>query len=157
MAVIALRLVTDDDLDALFGMMRDPEAVAMAAFTPDDPTDRERFDAHMARVRTNPEGTLRAIAYDGRLAGTIAGFVLDGDVEITYWVDRELWGRGIASEALTLFLKIFTRRPLHARVASDNAGSLRVLQKAGFRPHATEISYAAGRRTEIEETLLRLD
>ena len=70
---------------------------------------------------------------------------------------RALRGRGIASEALALFLRMVTVRPLHARAASDNAGSLRVLRKAGFTPQTTETSYAAGRRTEIEETVLRLD
>jgi hypothetical protein len=37
---IALRPVGDGDLDALFDQMRDPEAVRMAAFTPEDPRDR---------------------------------------------------------------------------------------------------------------------
>jgi RimJ/RimL family protein N-acetyltransferase len=48
-------------------------------------------------------------------------------------------------------------RPLHARAASDNVGSLKVLQRAGFTITGTEISYAAGRGAEIEETLLVLD
>jgi hypothetical protein len=81
--MIGLRDVRDDDLDALFEQMRDPESVAMAAFTAEDPDDRAAFDAHMARVRNNPEGTLRAITEDGRLVGTIASFVMEGDTEIT--------------------------------------------------------------------------
>ncbi|GIE96153.1 GNAT family N-acetyltransferase [Paractinoplanes rishiriensis] len=157
MAVIALRPVVDADLDALFDMMRDPEAVTMAAFTPQDPTDRASFDAKMSRIRTDPEITLRAITYDGRLAGSISAFRMEGDLELTYWVDRALWGRGIASQALTLFLKTVPIRPLHARAASDNLGSLRVLTKAGFQRQTTEIAYASARRTEIEETVLRLD
>lgn len=47
--------------------------------------------------------------------------------------------------------------PLHARAASDNAGSLRVLQKAGFKIIGTGTSFASGRNREIEETILRLD
>jgi L-amino acid N-acyltransferase YncA len=50
-----------------------------------------------------------------------------------------------------------TVRPLHARAASDNAGSLQILRKAGFQDQGTEISYANARGTEIEETILRLD
>lgn len=57
--VIALRPVADADLDALFDQMRDPESVWMAAFTPADPDDRTAFDAHMARVRSSPDVTLR--------------------------------------------------------------------------------------------------
>jgi RimJ/RimL family protein N-acetyltransferase len=48
-------------------------------------------------------------------------------------------------------------RPLYARAASDNLGSLGVLQKAGFTIIGTEISYASARDAEIEETILRLN
>jgi L-amino acid N-acyltransferase YncA len=48
-------------------------------------------------------------------------------------------------------------RPLHARAASDNLASLRVLQKSGFKIIGTEISFASGRKSEIEETILRKD
>ena len=58
---IALRPVTDGDLDALFDQMRDPESVWMAAFTPDEPDDRAAFDAHMATVRYSPEIALRTV------------------------------------------------------------------------------------------------
>ena len=94
---------------------------------------------------------------DGRLVGSISSFVIDGDTEITYWIDRSVWGQGIASRALAAFLDTVPTRPLHARAASDNIASLTVLQRAGFRIVGTEISYANARRTEIEETLLQLD
>jgi RimJ/RimL family protein N-acetyltransferase len=155
--VIALRLVEDGDLDTLFEQMRDPEAVAMAAFTAEDPDDRNAFDAHLARVLTSPGIVHRAVTSDGRLVGQIASFPSGGETEITYWIDRAAWGRGIASQALALLLELVTTRPLHARAASDNLASLRVLRKAGFQVIGTEVSYAAARNGEIEETILRLD
>ena len=103
---IALRTVTDADLDALFDQMRDPESVWMAAFTPDDPDDRIAFDAHMARVRSSPDITLRAVTCDGQLVGSISTFVLEGQTEVTYWIDRAAWGRGIASRALELLMDL---------------------------------------------------
>jgi RimJ/RimL family protein N-acetyltransferase len=157
MAVVALRPVADGDLDALFEQMRDPQGIWMAAFTPPDPDDRNAFDAHMARVRSSPDITMRAVICDGRLAGSIASFPADGQTEVTYWIDRALWGRGIATRALALLLELVPARPLYARAASDNAGSLRVLQKCGFRAIGTENSFARGRNEEIEETILRLD
>jgi RimJ/RimL family protein N-acetyltransferase len=157
MPVIALRPVDDSDLDALFEQQRDAASVWMAAFTVRDPTDRGAFDAHMSRLRGSPDILLRAVTCDGRLVGSIGSFVLEGDTEITYWIDRSAWGRGIASRALALLLDLVAVRPLHARAASDNTGSLRVLQKAGFRVVGTETSYANARSTEIEETILRLD
>jgi hypothetical protein len=48
-------------------------------------------------------------------------------------------------------------RPVFARAASDNLGSLGVLRKTGFTVGGTEIAYASARRGEIEETILRLD
>lgn len=153
---VALRPLYDSDLDALFRQMSDPESVVMAAFTPEDPNDRQRFDAHMSRVMKSPESTNRAITRKGDLVGSIASFVVEGQTEITFWVDRAVWGRGIASQALVLFLEVVRTRPLFARAASDNRGSLRVLEKAGFQIIATEVSFAAGRKGEIEETILRL-
>jgi RimJ/RimL family protein N-acetyltransferase len=155
-ADVALRPIDDSDLDALFDQMRDPESVRMAAFTAKDPNDREAFDTHMSKVRTSPDVTLRAVIRGGRLVGSIASFVREGDTEVTYWVDRSVWGQGVASQALALFLDTVSVRPVYARAASDNVGSLRVLQRAGFAIIGTEISYANARSTEIEETVLRL-
>jgi RimJ/RimL family protein N-acetyltransferase len=157
MAVIELRPVADGDLDALFEQMRDPEGVAMAAFTPEDPDNRNAFDAHMARVRSAPEITMRAVICDGHLAGSVASFPAGGQSEVTYWIDRAAWGKGIATRALALLLDLVTARPLYARAASDNAASLRVLHKCGFKAAGTETSFAAGRNEDIEETFLRLD
>ena len=92
MSVIALQPVTDADAGQLFEQMRDPEGVRMAAFTRDDPSDRGAFDAWLARVRSAPDITMRAVTCDGELAGSIAAFVMDGQTEVTYWIDRAAWG-----------------------------------------------------------------
>jgi RimJ/RimL family protein N-acetyltransferase len=76
---------------------------------------------------------------------------------VTYWVDRAQWGRGIASAALGILLAETAERPIYARAASDNVGSLRVLEKAGFRRVGVDRGFAAGRGEEIEETIMRLD
>ena len=64
MAEVALRPIDDSDLDALFEQMRDRESVRMAAFTAENPDDRTAFDVHMAKVRTLPEVTTRAVTVD---------------------------------------------------------------------------------------------
>ena len=97
MPTVALRLIDDSDLDAIFEQMRDPVAVQMAAFTTKDPNDRTAFDSHMARVMNAPDVTMRAVTSDDRLVGTIASFVLEGVTEVTYWIDRSSWGQGLAS------------------------------------------------------------
>jgi len=110
----------------------------------------------MSNVKASADVTLRAVIRGGRLVGSISSFVMDGDTEITYWIDRSVWGQGVASQALALFLDTVPVRPLYARAASDNVGSLRVLNRAGFTTIGTEVSYANARSTEIEETVLRL-
>ena len=156
-AEVALRPVDDSDLDALFEHKRDPESVRMAAFVAENPDDRTAFDVHMAKIRTSPDMTLRAVTVDGRLVGSVGSFVVDGHTEVTYWIDRSFWGQGIAGRALALLLESVRVRPVFARAASDNVGSLKVLQRAGFAIIGTEISFANGRNSEIEETILRLD
>jgi RimJ/RimL family protein N-acetyltransferase len=106
---VSLRPVKDADLDALSGQMRDPESVWMAAFTARDPDDRAALDARMARLRRSPDITLRAVTCDGRLAGSIASFVIDGRTEITYWIERASCGQGIASMAAAQFLRLGAR------------------------------------------------
>ena len=156
MAEVALREVEDADLDALFEQMRDPESVRMAAFTARDPDDRAAFDAHIARLRSNPELTFLAVTLDGQLAGTVGSFEMEGDTEVTYWIDRSRWGQGVAGRALALLLERIPVRPVHARAASDNIGSLKVLQRAGFVVVGTDVGYANARQAEIEETILQL-
>jgi RimJ/RimL family protein N-acetyltransferase len=91
------------------------------------------------------------------LVGSIASFTIDGDREVTYWIGREHWGKGYASRALALLLESDETRPLHARVAADNSGSIKVLEKNGFRRTGTERGYANARGREIEEFVYLLD
>jgi len=131
--------------------------VWMAAFSAEHPDDKTTFYTHMTKQKNSPDITLRAVTCNGRVVGSIASFVFQGQTEITYWIDRAAWGRGIASRALTLFLDLVPTRPLYAYVASDNNGSLRVLQKAGFKTIGTETSFAHVRNSQIKETILRKD
>lgn len=156
MSQLALRPVEARDFNAIFEQMRDPESVHMAAFTADDPNDRNAFDAHMAKIMASPDNRFLAITLDAQLVGTIGSYPSEGAIEVTYWIDRTYWGRGIATRALGLLLEEIPVRPIRARAASDNAGSLRVLQKAGFHPIGTEVAFAPARGAEIEETILEL-
>jgi RimJ/RimL family protein N-acetyltransferase len=154
---ITLRAFADSDLDALFSWESDPRAVEMAAFTRADPSDRSAFDAHYERVRSNPSNTLLAIDEDGEFVGTIGSFTIEGDREVTYWVASARWGQGIASRALQAFLEIETTRPLYGRTASHNAGSARVLERAGFVEVGSDTGFARGVGAEVVERIYRLD
>ncbi|MCX5089413.1 GNAT family N-acetyltransferase [Streptomyces sp. NBC_00365] len=152
---IALRPVHDSDLPVFYRQMNDPESLRMAAFTPEDPADRDAFDAHWTRVRAS-SAVLRTILADGDVVGSAAVYGEPGEREVTYWIDRAYWGRGIATAALRDLLAVVPERPLYARAASDNAGSRRVLEKCGFRVTANDRGYAHARGEETDEVVLTL-
>ena len=116
-------------------------------------TPRRRW----ARLRADKTLLNRAVVVDDDVVGTIGSWGDPGEREVTYWIGRSYWGRGIATAALDAFLAVDRSRPLHARVASDNVGSRRVLEKCGFRVIATDRGHAGARSAEIEELVLRLD
>ncbi|MGW0736198.1 GNAT family N-acetyltransferase [Streptomyces sp. NPDC002851] len=153
---VALRPVHDSDLPVFFRQLNDPEALRMAAFTPKDPADRDRFDAHWARIRTSGDVVLRTVLADGDVVGHAAVYGEPGEREVTYWIDRPAWGRGIATAALRALLAEVPERPLYARAAADNGGSARVLEKCGFVVVGREHGFAAARGAEIAELMLRL-
>jgi RimJ/RimL family protein N-acetyltransferase len=154
---LILREVDDADLGAFFGHQLDPEANRMAAFTRADPADRAGFDAHWARIRADPTVVIRTIVWDGRVAGHVLAYDDDGRTEVSYWIAREFWGRGMASAALRRFIgEVVTRRPLHARVAEGNDASLRVLRKCGFSVTGADRGFAPGRGADVDEHLLTL-
>jgi RimJ/RimL family protein N-acetyltransferase len=154
---IRLRDVTIRDLDVLFEFGKDPEAVRMAAFTHKDPSDRAAFDRHWQRLLADASIRTRVVEAKGSVLGSVASFLLEGQREVTYWIGREHWGKGVATTALAAFLREEAQRPLFARVAKDNVGSRRVLEKCGFRVVGEGKWFANARGAEIDELLLRLD
>jgi RimJ/RimL family protein N-acetyltransferase len=153
----ALREVRDADLAVLFEQWADPVAAHMAAFTAPDHMDRDAFERRWSRLRADETLINRAIVVDGEVVGTIGSWGETDEREVTYWIGRSYWGNGIATCALEAFLAVDPSRPLHARVASDNVASRRVLEKCGFRAIATERGFAGARSREIEEVVLQLE
>jgi RimJ/RimL family protein N-acetyltransferase len=69
------------------------------------------------------------IVAEGRIAHHISCYQDGEKIEITYWLGREFWGRGLATQPLNWMLHLAADRTIFARVATDNIGSIRVLQK----------------------------
>jgi RimJ/RimL family protein N-acetyltransferase len=145
-AGVTLRVVTNDDLPILFEHQLDPEANRMAAFPA---RDREAFMAHWeSNVLGDPSNIARTVVVDGEVAGNVVSFGRPGKREVGYWIGREYWGRGIATKAVLAFLEVDRERPLLAHVAKHNVGSIRVLEKCGFRRSGEGTSTVRGEEAE---------
>lgn len=147
---VRLREVRSDDLPVIYLHQLDEEANRMAAFRP---RDRDAFMAHWARILDEPTMLVRAIETDGTVVGNVGSWIGPGVRLVGYWIGREHWGRGVATAALRAFLEEDRSRPLHALVATQNLGSIRVLEKCGFERSDEEL--ATG--DDVEELVFRLD
>jgi RimJ/RimL family protein N-acetyltransferase len=151
---VRLRSVEDGDLDVFFDQQADPLAVEMAAFPA---RDKEQFAAHWARLRADDTKIVRTIVADGRVAGNIGSWQDDGQQLLGYWLGREHWGHGVATRALALFVQEVPIRPLYAHVAVHNAGSIRVLDKCGFRRDRIQEAQAPAPDDGVEELIFVMD
>jgi RimJ/RimL family protein N-acetyltransferase len=149
---LELRDVTEADLPTLFEHQREPEANRVAAVPG---RDREAFFAHWrTRVLPDPTARKQAIVADGALVGNVVSWAAGPERLVGYWIGSAHWGRGFATAALRAFLATQERaRPLHAHVAVHNVGSMRVLEKCGFRPVGEPVTGEDG----ITELVMRLD
>lgn len=129
---VRLRDVEPEDLPWFFEQQADPEAVRMAQVAP---RDREAFHAHWSRILADPSLIVMTIMYGDLVAGYVACWPDGEDHMVGYWIAREVWGRGVATRALSAFLALMPLRPLTAYVAEENVASRRVLEKCGFTEH----------------------
>jgi RimJ/RimL family protein N-acetyltransferase len=152
---VRIRTVEDQDLDVFFDHQADPGATEMAAFPA---RDKDQFAKHWAKTRADDTAVQRTIVVDGTVAGNIGSWEQNGQRLLGYWIGREYWGRGVATEALAQFVRqVTTARPLYAHVAVHNIGSIRVLQKCAFRRDRVREAQAPAPGDGIEEFIFVLD
>lgn len=154
-----LREMRETDLPALFEIQADPEGQLMAAFT-DPRMDREAYLAKHRPFLSDERMVRLVVEVDGTVVGSAVAYP-DGDqTEVTYWIRRDHWGRGLAGKALAEQLERVPVRPVHGGAAADNGASRRVLERAGFKEVGRRRGFAQARGEageEIEEVVFRLD
>lgn len=139
------------DLEAYCAMEADPEVRRYVGGAPRMRKDAERKfrDTHLKRASARL--ALRATIFkpDGRYIGYCGLFPnfgrrgpVAGEAVLAFYLAREYWGRGLATEAGRAFIQFgFDRLHLNRIVATvqvGNAASLRVLEKLGFTLIGTE-------------------
>jgi RimJ/RimL family protein N-acetyltransferase len=128
---VRLREVEKSDLEVFFEQEHDPEATRRSRFVP---RERERFMTHWTtRILGDPTVLVRTVTVNAEPAGSLVAWWDEDRRFLGYWLGRQYWGRGIGTRALTLFLREEGTRPLHADPFAGNTGSVRLLEKCGFR------------------------
>jgi RimJ/RimL family protein N-acetyltransferase len=100
---ILLRDTIESDLSTFFEQQLDRTANYMAAFTAKDPTDKDAFAAHWTKILGDDTITKKTILFEGQVVGYVVSFERFGKPEVSYWIGKEYWGRGIATTALSEF------------------------------------------------------
>jgi RimJ/RimL family protein N-acetyltransferase len=104
------------------------------------PYHREHAEAFIAFCEKQERATNMAVCVDDRAIGSI-GITPGSDIErvnaeIGYWIGKPYWGRGIVTAALRGMTRYaidhFALTRVFAIPFVDNAGSIRVLEKAGY-------------------------
>lgn len=128
---VALRSLEADDAAPLRGILARPEVAAWWGAVPDG-----------FPLADDPDSTRFAIVVGDRVAGLIQfGEEPDADyrhASIDIFVDPDLHGRGIGTDALRTLMDHLHRERGHHRITIDpaaaNAQAIRSYEKAGFRP-----------------------
>lgn len=126
---VTLRRTVPADLDVLYEFQADPVAAELAGFSS---RDRPTYWAHWTAALADDSVVASTIVEDGEIVGSLVCFGPPATREVGYWLGRDHWGRGIATEALRLFVVEVTDRPLRGCVVPANVGSQRVLLGNGF-------------------------
>jgi RimJ/RimL family protein N-acetyltransferase len=138
-----LRPWRHNDGDALAAIANNPAVARNLMNRFPHPYTRADAEAWLLRFDADPGIAERrfAVEVDGVLAGGIGNEVKEDVLAHTaafgYWLGEPFWGRGIATEAVRLFLPHLWSTPaierIEAGVYAWNPASARVLEKNGFR------------------------
>lgn len=157
---LLLRPPWPEDADAITMALAERDVAVNLAQVPHPYTltDAQEFIARFEKAEPQPTFViLSREAHGTTLAGCIGLFRAEdagkssGDWELGYWVAKNRWGRGIATEAARAVLDLgFFGLLLPRLVAShfiDNPASGRVLEKLGFEPTEEGLRHCLARNS----------
>ena len=157
---LTLRPAAAADIGRMVAEISDPAVARMLARVP-WPYRRRDAEAFLASVAATAGRDLPlAIVLDGRLIGGIGLSGIRGEREFGYWLGRDHWGKGYATEAGRAFLahvfNTFGAGPVNSGVFVDNPASMRVQAKLGFEKVGVSMRQclARGRPVEHIDTIL---
>ncbi len=148
---LVLRAFAQSDADAFQALAGDFEVARMTSDIPHPLT------LEQARQWLQPaSGEVRlAISEHAQLAGGVGYFRRPGGAaELGFWLGRQFWGRGIATEAVTALVRYGFGPGGQSAMSSshfiDNPASGRVLEKCGFEAAGTGRIWSVARGVEVQ-------
>jgi RimJ/RimL family protein N-acetyltransferase len=129
---LLLRTARPDDLEAMHAVLSDPCATRWWSTPPHESLEETRIwlDAMIANGPDHPDFV---VELDGRVIGKAGFFAMP---DIGYILHPDVWGRGLAAEAVGVAIDhVFRTRyveTLSADVDPENAASIRLLERLGF-------------------------
>lgn len=153
---LTLKPTVHADLETLFAHQLDDEYAHMAAFVNERWQDKEAYIEKWNKL-LNDGVNIWTIFLDDQVVGSVSTWPLGDEMQVSYGIEKKYWGKGLATTALQQFLEIIPERPLYGRVAFDNIGSARVLQKCRFKQIGEDKFYAHARKKEIGELIFILE
>ncbi|NRA72982.1 MAG: GNAT family N-acetyltransferase [Gammaproteobacteria bacterium] len=136
--MITLRSFKNSDIDLLVSYLNDNEVtqyITGAIPQPYTETDAQWW----VNNSMNSEFT-KAVEFNGTFVGCISAkrgeFEYSRSAELGYWIGREFWNQGIATQAVQEFTELLFKTTnivrLFVSVVSINTGSIRILDKNGY-------------------------
>lgn len=137
-----LRPWHSDDVETYLSLLDDPDVWTWLPEAYPAPLTAEVAESLIELSNTSDHHQVQAVMRNGEVVGQARlEFDVDAEnpavAEISYWLGKTHWGKGIASELVPLFTSsCFARNPninaIVARVHNDNKASRRALEKAGY-------------------------
>jgi ribosomal-protein-alanine N-acetyltransferase len=154
---ITITKITADDLEAYEKLISIPQIAVGAGF---NLISNKQMLGELAKRQIANPNTF-GIRVHNRLVGAIllyeqigqCGFPDEANLEISYFLDPELWNQGLMTEALEKLIEAFRKtsgvKTFNAEVFVDNASSKALLEKIGFQQVSTVIDPLVGSKKLI--------
>ncbi|MDX1901777.1 MAG: GNAT family N-acetyltransferase [Gammaproteobacteria bacterium] len=143
---LGLRLLKKEDVEILIPYESDPD---VQRFTPNGVKTREQTERMIDKCLLDYEKTglpcflIFDLATD-EFIGRAVFFVWEGeDIEVGYGLHKKFWGRGYATEVLTILLQWaknnISKEYITAYSDINNTSSIRVLEKCGMEYYKSDM------------------
>ncbi|WP_299589284.1 GNAT family protein [uncultured Microbulbifer sp.] len=136
--MLKLRQFDKSDINSIMLYLNDNEVTRY--ITDAIPQPYTESDARWWVENSESSSLTKAIEYKGELVGCISAkvgeFEYSCSAELGYWIGRQFWSNGIATEAVRVFTDMLFKYTdivrLFVSVVSINGASIRVLEKNGY-------------------------